>query len=82
MQLSSWNNCLAELETALKIGGPSSASPTADIVTGMNNYVGIVGRRECVKSLGLICARNSLLFNYGTVYVMEGNSSKVQTSYT
>jgi hypothetical protein len=48
----------------------------------MNSYLGIVGRRECVKSLGLIRALNSLLFNYGTVYVMEGNLLKVQTSYT
>lgn len=32
MQLSSWNNCLAELDTALNMGGPFSASTIADMV--------------------------------------------------
>ena len=37
MQLSNWKSCLAELETDLKMGGPST-SPTVDMVL-----------EECVK---------------------------------
>jgi hypothetical protein len=57
MQLSNWNNCLAELETALKMGGPFSGSPIADIAVDARSTVGMkveTGEVErYVKSLGL-----------------------------
>jgi hypothetical protein len=31
MQLSSWKSCLAELETDLKMGGPTFGSPRVDM---------------------------------------------------
>lgn len=43
MQLSNWNNCLAELETALKMGGPFSGSPIADMMRNDKVGTGCVG---------------------------------------
>jgi hypothetical protein len=77
MQFSNWNSCLAELDTALKIGGPFSGSTMADILF-VGGYCFVTKNVVWqVESLGLVWSNNPLLLcsNYCTIDAVVGNSS-------